>query len=646
MIEFPSQLLKRYEYRSIIGSGASGVLFLAFDKHLNISVAIKMLSKTSTQDSNLIRFQKEAKASAKLNHDYIVKIRDFGILDDGNPYMVLDYLEGKSLKEHIQSLRQKNIVDELELIKQVSIAMTHAHRHGIIHRDLKSNNIMLQKVGRNKVIAKVIDFGIAQFNSMDVPEGFESTGNKLIGTPAYISPEAIRAEKLDERSDIYSLGCVLFELLTGELPYPGEDVVSVMNKHLNESVPSVVSYCLYDLDSDVLEQLDLILSGALAKDKEERHSSMSDFSASIEQVIKDIEEGIARDGRPESSDAKDFGSDSKLALKQFSNFQERGFQKKVVLAVLVLFSVSVCVFLFLDKVRSDKNMDESRRISSKLSDTMKEDEVVLKTAEDLLDKELGNPEIDDKAIIEGSYKTPDNFSISLEGSKVTDYGVKHIKPQGLHKIDLSNTNITDQSLKVLSQFPQLREITVNYTEITDLGIDYLRDLHGLMRLYVEGTGITDNALASISNFESLKHLDIAYCQNITKSGFVSLTKLEKLERLKISCTAVTPRDVAGFRSLERLTSEFCEFSDADIEAVCNIDKLRTFTVTSSSFPPGGFLKLAQVKDLVMLNIANCKGVSPGEILKFRRIRPRCFIQTELPYLKSVPKEFKLKYGSQ
>ncbi|MCA9818022.1 MAG: serine/threonine protein kinase, partial [Cyanobacteria bacterium HKST-UBA01] len=246
MTRFPPELLERYEYLNLLGKGGMGIVYLARDLVLGRTVAIKTLSSAAATESQLIRFQKEARAAAKLNHDHIVRVIDFGIMKNGDPYMVMDYVQGSDLNEYLKAPeRNQKLLLVLDLAIQIVGALAHAHGQGVVHRDLKSANIVVTEDDDGEPRAMVIDFGIAQLSTLAVPADntlFESTGNAVIGSPGYISPESIKADRVDFRTDIYSFGCVFFEMLTGKLPYIGETALATMEMHIKAIVPSVVPF--------------------------------------------------------------------------------------------------------------------------------------------------------------------------------------------------------------------------------------------------------------------------------------------------------------------------------------------------------------------------------------------------------------------
>ena len=265
----------RYELEKLVGSGGMSNVFRAHDRLLERTVALKILHEQYTQDEDYVeRFRREARAVAQLAHPNIVTVIDRGE-QDGRQFIVFEYVEGQNLKE----LTARGPLDSAEAIRltlQVARALSFAHERGLVHRDVKPQNVLLNDDGQ----AKVADFGIAR--SLDV-HGVTQTGT-VLGTSDYIAPEQARGQKVDPKTDIYSLGAVLYELLTGEVPFSGDNFVAVAMRHVNEPVPSVL-----DQRPDCPVRLDLAIQRAMAKDPADRFASMDEFVSELEACVEELE---------------------------------------------------------------------------------------------------------------------------------------------------------------------------------------------------------------------------------------------------------------------------------------------------------------------------------------------------------------------
>ena len=268
----------RYELQELVGSGGMSNVFRAHDRLLERSVAIKILHEQFGRDDDYVeRFRREARSVAQLAHPNIVTVIDRG-QEDGRQYIVFEYIEGDNLKALISD-GGLPIDEALDYALQVAHALDFAHKRGLVHRDIKPQNVLLNDEGQ----AKVTDFGIAR--SLDV-QGVTQTGT-VLGTSDYIAPEQARGDQVDQKTDIYSLGTVLYELLTGEVPYEGDNFVVVAMKHVNDPVPSV-----RDRRPDVPYRLDHLVRRAMAKEPDDRFASM-------EELVGELQACLAENGSGE-----------------------------------------------------------------------------------------------------------------------------------------------------------------------------------------------------------------------------------------------------------------------------------------------------------------------------------------------------------
>jgi eukaryotic-like serine/threonine-protein kinase len=269
----------RYELEKLVGSGGMSNVFRAHDRLLERTVALKILHEQYSRDDDYVeRFRREARAVAKLAHPNIVTVIDRGE-QDGRQFIVFEYVDGPNLKD----LTRDGPLDPreaIELTLQVARALSFAHERGLVHRDVKPQNVLLNDDGQ----AKVTDFGIAR--SLDV-QGVTQTGT-VLGTSDYIAPEQARGQRVDPKTDIYSLGTVLYELLVGDVPFSGDNFVAVAMRHVSEPAPSVVEH-----RPDCPLRLDLAVQRAMAKDPDDRFESMDDFVAELEACLAEVD---GRDG--------------------------------------------------------------------------------------------------------------------------------------------------------------------------------------------------------------------------------------------------------------------------------------------------------------------------------------------------------------
>lgn len=267
----PQMLAGRYEIGELIGRGGMAEVHIGYDTRLSRRVAIKLLREDLARDPVfLARFRREAQSSAALNNAAIVAVYDTGeeeVISPRSgekvalPYIIMEYVEGHTVRDLLKDGTAVPINEAVEIVDGVLIALEYAHRAGIVHRDIKPGNIMLTPQGD----VKVMDFGIAR--AMADSQATMTQANAVVGTAQYLSPEQARGEVVDVRSDLYSTGCLLFELLTGQPPFTGDSAVAIAYQHVRETprTPSSIA-------SDIPEALDRVVLKSLAKDRDQRYT--------------------------------------------------------------------------------------------------------------------------------------------------------------------------------------------------------------------------------------------------------------------------------------------------------------------------------------------------------------------------------------
>jgi serine/threonine protein kinase len=274
-------LASRYEIVAQIGSGGWSTVYKARHNALNQLVAIKVLHQHLSFDSRMLqRFEQEAQTASTLSHPSIVGIIDYG--SSPQPYIVMEFLEGRSLAEEIETQKRLSAQESISIALEISAALTCAHRQGIVHRDIKPSNIILTKsLGTNQAV-KVVDFGLSKLLESDAEgaSGITRTGEAM-GSPPYMSPEQWAGKGVDARTDIYALGCLLYEAVTGKQAFPGSSAVECMNLHLTHWPEAVVALRPNLPEADLLDR---IIFKALQKESDRRYQTTEELSDDLTQV--------------------------------------------------------------------------------------------------------------------------------------------------------------------------------------------------------------------------------------------------------------------------------------------------------------------------------------------------------------------------
>jgi len=285
----PGERFGPYEVISLIGSGGMGEVYLAQDTRLNRHIALKLLPSGVTENADRIRrFKQEARAASATNHPNIMTVFDIGEVVSENRnihFIAVEYIDGQTLRQRLIH-SQESTRDALEIAAQTASALAAAHDAGVIHRDVKPENIMIRRDG----YVKVLDFGLAKLTQKLLPETIEASTRPrtnpglVLGTFAYMSPEQAQAQEVDPRSDVFSLGCVLYEMIAGQVPFDGGSPADVIAAILSRDLSP-----LSQLSPGIPAELDRIVARMLAKNRNERHQSAHDVTIDLRNLAFELE---------------------------------------------------------------------------------------------------------------------------------------------------------------------------------------------------------------------------------------------------------------------------------------------------------------------------------------------------------------------
>lgn len=322
-------LAGRYVVEEIVGSGGMAVVYRAWDRRKKRIVAVKVLREEYEKDAEFVRrFEREAEAASKVSHENIINMFDVGTENDTR-YIIMEYVDGMTLKDMIREMGHLSSDAVVRMGIRILAAVDHAHKNGIVHRDIKPQNILVNKEGK----VKVADFGIARLKAEQNTKMSLRSASAL-GSVHYISPEQASGEIADEKSDLYSVGVVLYEMLTGKVPFDGETTVSVALKHLNEEPASMRT-----LDPSISKALDEVVLRALKKDPAQRYQSAAEMARDLRKALDKPGGGFVRQRRPLTAEELAEQRDKKARRRRKFRYTLLG-----VIIAFVLFAGAVLVW--------------------------------------------------------------------------------------------------------------------------------------------------------------------------------------------------------------------------------------------------------------------------------------------------------------
>jgi serine/threonine protein kinase len=550
--EFP---LDRYVPVEVIGKGTVGTIYLCLDRRLHRKkVAVKVLR--AVPDEELVSFQQEARATSRLNHRNIIAVYDFGTTESGVAYMAMEYVEGRSLDREIRTNGPLDPDRALKIAVCLADALAYAHSCGIFHRDIKTSNILLVDSDGREPEVRLIDFGVAAINQAG--DAIKVQGKTIVGTPQYMSPDQCFGLSYDERSEVYSLGCVLFEMLTGKPPFQGETALQLINRHASEKPPTLAAA---HGGRDFENRIEALLARCLAKNREDRYQSMYSLKADLVKVI---------------DRAYSMTLDNLIIPKDPSSKHDRDPVLSSIMVALVCF-IAACWLAYLQIERYLFKSSQAPTTS-----TMQRK-------------------------VDMSLPSLDEYTASPEFMRTYHYGRLVIQ---------ANHKIADEDLKTLSTERDLSELRLHAPVLKGDGFRYLAAT-SLGRLVIKDAVLSEQCLKGMTELKNLKNIELHSCQGVTRRGIKNLAALP-MELLAVPDCSLGSDSLVEIARMKALASlDFSNNGKIDAAALKDVGAgtaLNALWVSPDQLNNAGFKAIASLNNLQVLAFAGRGQLTERELL--------------------------------
>lgn len=582
---FPSD---RFSPREKLGSGATSEVFLSRDRFLRKDVSVKLLRWLN--DETIVAFQNEARVNAALKHGNIVEILDFGVSDSGVPFLVQDYIEGATLEEYLAEHGPLSTGEVISFFAEIADALAYAHSKGVMHRDLKPGNLLVVR-SDSRLSPRIIDFGIAHMR-----EGTATAdGIEVAGTPWYMSPDTANGLDYDSRSEIYSLGCVMYAALTGgSPPFNGGTSLEILSMHSTRAPEPI--------EAIAGEPLESVIFKCLEKSPEDRFES----ALSLKEALLSISD-LPSSPEPEIRRA---GSDrNRIAVIAIS----------AIAAITIATAGALVASRFLNRSEPE----------SKKARPLEEQEIKTAFQADNLGKEFLEstmvPHADSTIeYLQSIRKNPDTEIVNLFMCDVKDSDLDFIGETRIKALNLSYNPVTDITMKRLANVETLENLVLRAVNITDAGIESISRLPNLKKLTVSAIPLTPRSFDAIARIKTLESLIFETFDNLSAEEIGKLKKLPKLQTILLARCNVSihvARELVGFPALWAVSLSNCSIADGVVETLAGSRKFTDIILSGSKFPPGKLKVFENMKSLKVLNVVDCPNVETSEIKKLLKTRP-------------------------
>ncbi len=601
----------RYEIHETLGQGGMGKVLKCRDLQLNRIVAVKVLLANASKET-AIRFHTEAKAAARLKHDNIIQVHDFGVTDSDQLYLVMEYLTGDSLSDYQKEGMEVEVA--VPVLVQVADGLAHAHKRGILHRDIKPSNVMLTRDHSGSLQVKIVDFGIAKLQEVD--QSLTRTGAS-IGTPAYMAPEAAAGDQVDAKADIYSFGCMMYRLLTGSLPFKGDTPMATMMLHLHEPAP------LLSATGNIFSaELESIVAKCLEKKREGRFASMEDIAKALRAIMDEMEAEAERLAIIKSEEERPPAPvpDKRRKIVQV------GFASVLLVLLLLFAAQSYTRMGKTERIAADTTeikfkpsiTDEEQKFAEDVDKpffrTGHENDVSNRSVETV----VATRTIDDSHLKEAARKHSRIKHWKLHHTKVTGSGLQHLSDLPIESLDLNSTQISNEALEHVGKMKSLVKLSiVDCDYLTDGALVHLKNLPQLEYITLSGVKLTGNVCFHLSKIPQLKSITMAGVP-LTVTAAKSLSQAPQLVALQLSksnLNSIACRELAKCKKLTNLLFLDCEITGEGLSMIAAAPEVSFLSFGGTILPDHGLDQLKRMRKLKYLAVKN-SGLTDKQVKQF------------------------------